>query len=99
MAIYNNSRFAGSYTYQDDNNRDIVFLDPIREAQFKPETDDLLIQFEDGMRLDILAKELYGDEQLEWVILDANPQYLSPFDIKSGDLLYVPLPEKVMNRE
>lgn len=95
MSIYKNSRYEGSYTYSDYDNPETVYLDPVREAKMEPEIDDLQIEFQQGDRLDIIAFKLYGDAKLDWIILDANPQYLSGFDIQSGDIIRCPLPEKV----
>lgn len=95
MTVFQNSRYKGSYIYSDPYNRDIIHLDIIQGYKVLPSKDDLLMEFRDGDRLDILAKQLYGDEVLEWVILQANPQYSTPFDIKAGDIIRVPLPEKV----
>jgi hypothetical protein len=95
MAIYKGSRYKGSYIYSDLYDREKIFLDVIQDYKFLPSKEDLIVEFREGDRLDILAKKFYGDETLEWVILQANPQYDSPFDIASGDFLNIPLPEKV----
>lgn len=39
--------------------------------------------------LDLVAKQVYGDESLWWRILDANP-VVYPFDLKAGDALKLP---------
>lgn len=46
-------------------------------------------------RLDNLAVKYYGNPQLYWVILDANPQYRCELDIKKGDRLIIPSFEEV----
>lgn len=94
MGIYKNSRYEGTFLYQDEDGT--TFIDPIYSPRFKPVKEDYMIEIRDGDRLDILAKELYGDETLEWVFMDANPQYSSPLDIKTGDYLNVPNPERVI---
>jgi nucleoid-associated protein YgaU len=43
-----------------------------------------------GDRLDTLAYKYYGDAQKWWVILDANPRFMTPFDIRPGDTLSIP---------
>lgn len=45
----------------------------------------------EGDSIDLLAKEYYGDEQLWWRILDANP-LMHPWDLRAGDLLTIPAP-------
>lgn len=99
MAVFKDSRFKGSYIFLDDNKREsekITYLSPFRENIVYPEIEDTNIVFEQGMRVDILAKKYYGSEQLEWVIMDANPKYLSPFDIKPGEVLVIPNAERVI---
>ena len=46
--------------------------------------------------LDGLATRFYYEPNLRWVILDANPQYRSEFDIKPGDVLLIPDYEEVV---
>lgn len=95
MAIYKNSRFTNTYVYSDELNRDIVHLGIINEPKFQPSQDDLQIEIIQGDRLDLMAKRFYGDEALDWVILEANPQLSNPFDVRYGDIIRVPMPEKV----
>jgi hypothetical protein len=97
MAVFKGSRFDGSTTYNDSQNR-IVYLDVIRLPKFTADKDDLVIDVQQGQRLDMIAFELYGDSQLEWVLMDANPQYLTPLDVQPGDRINAPLPEKVIKR-
>lgn len=47
--------------------------------------------------LSSLAYQHYGDAQLWWVILEANPSYSSIFDINVGDIIIIPSKEEVMN--
>lgn len=95
MTIYQGSRFDGGKVYYDEES-DISFLDLIREGKYIPQIDDLEIQYTLGMRLDLLAKEYYGDSQLDWIILDANPKYSTSEDIQPGDYICIPLPERVI---
>lgn len=41
-------------------------------------------------RLDNLAVKYFGNPQLYWVILEANPNYRCELDIKVGDKLLIP---------
>ena len=45
--------------------------------------------------MDNLAVKYYGNPELYWVILDANPQYRCELDIKKGDRLIIPSYEEV----
>ena len=40
--------------------------------------------------LEGLAYEYYNSEKLYWVILDANPKYMSELDIQVGDVIIIP---------
>ena len=47
--------------------------------------------------LDGVAYQYYEITDLRWAILDANPQYRTEFDIKAGDLIYIPDFEEVVD--
>jgi len=51
---------------------------------------DTRIISQDGDRLDILAKEFYGDERLWFVIARANDLGKGSMNIPPGKLLYIP---------
>ena len=40
--------------------------------------------------LEGIAYKYYNNEKLYWVILDANPKYMSELDIQVGDVLIIP---------
>jgi phage tail protein X len=44
-----------------------------------------------GDVVDLVARRFYGDEDIWWRILDANP-LVYPLDIKAGDVLQLPTP-------
>lgn len=91
MAIYKNSRYTNVPVY----NRDglTVFKNRVRE-EFTYEESFMHI-FIEGDTLDGLALMYYGDSQLWWVILDANPRYRTPLDIPYGEDLIIPSYEEV----
>lgn len=92
MAIYKGSRYVGSKVAVDEGIKSIGFR---RKGKYGAEPDDRVIRFKRGMRLDSLAKKIYGDPQLEWIILEANPQYYSPYEVSPGDFLVIPDPNRV----
>lgn len=47
-------------------------------------------EWADGDRLDYVAAKVYGNGQLWWKILDANPELVDPLSIKPGEVLRVP---------
>lgn len=46
--------------------------------------------FSAGDTLEGIAYTYYGNESLYWVVLDANPKYMSELDIQVGDILIIP---------
>lgn len=101
MPVKDSSRFKGHYVFQDEDKlnkegEEIMYVTPFRENIVEPEMDDIRVMFEENMRVDLLAYEYYGDVHLDWVIMDANPKYFSPFEIKVGDVIVVPNPERVL---
>lgn len=62
---------------------------------------DLYIVFDrNKMRMDMLAYKYYGDANLGWIILQANPEYGGyEFSIEDGVLLRIPYPkDSAINR-
>lgn len=51
-----------------------------------------LYQWRAGDRIDNVAYATLGDSELWWMLMNANPQYLTPWDIQPGDFIYVPAP-------
>ena len=49
-----------------------------------------------GDTIDGIAYKHYGNSQLWWAIMDANPQYQSELEIKAGDILCIPPFEEVV---
>lgn len=41
-------------------------------------------------RIDNVAFEEYEDSGFWWAIMDANPKYLTPYDIQVGDTIIIP---------
>lgn len=48
-----------------------------------------------GDTIDGIAYKFYGNAELYWAILDANPQIMSELDIEVGDVLMIPNFEEV----
>lgn len=60
-----------------------------------PEVDEQAFFYEfvathDGLRLDNLAHQIYGDAEKWWVLARANPEVFYPDDIQMGSLLRIP---------
>ena len=90
--IYQHSRYSKTPLFNRDGN--IIFRQ--RRRFVFGMSGSQRHRFKESDRLYNLAREYYGDSQLWWVLLDANPQYRTEMDIKSGDVLAVPSYEEVM---
>jgi len=55
-------------------------------------TDKFVIYDYDKTRFDRIAFEIYGDDTYNWVILMANKEYFTEFDISKGSVIRVPYP-------
>ena len=91
MAIYMNSRYTRTPVY----NREGALVFKIRNRPVFTFKDSFMHTVIEGDSLDGLAYRYYGDSHLWWVILEANEQYNSPYDICNGDDLLLPSYEEV----
>lgn len=94
MTVYKGSRLIGLQVLYDDTNECNYLQFP--EDKFSEKLTDYKVQFTQGARVDLLASEYYGDAQLDWVIMQANPQYNTPEEIEIGDFIVIPSPERVL---
>lgn len=92
--IFQGSRYTGSSVIFDIED-DVPYLE-FSPTILEVSEDDLVYQFREGDRLDILAHKFYDNTQLKWAILYANPQYITEFDMKNGDYITIPDKEVVM---
>lgn len=77
-----------------DVDNEHAYLDQV-DTYLKEDKNDIIYRFVAGDRLDLLAERFYGDAQLHWIILYANPQYVNELQISEGALLTIPNPERV----
>jgi len=90
--IYQHSRYSRTPLYNHGGN--LIFR---RRERFNfGSKGSIRHRYMESDRLDNLARQYYGDSQLWWVILDANPKYRAELDIKYGDVLVIPSYEEVM---
>lgn len=96
MTVYYGSRYTYAKTYRDvtDEGLAVTIFDR-RTGYIPPHPADTIHVVSEGDRLDLIAFKYYGDTQLGWVILDANPQYDTELDIKPGDRLRIPSPFRI----
>lgn len=92
--VFEGSRYEGAQVYYDNDNK-ISYIAPISNYM-KSDDSDYVYQVKQGDRLDLLAKRFYGNPQKKWLILFANPQYITELDIKVGDIITIPNPERLI---
>lgn len=80
-------------TETDGNVRYIRRLSSIMYPVFST-GDDTKILSQEGDRLDLLAKEFYGDEKLWYVIAKANNLGKGSFNVPSGRVITIPFYEE-----
>lgn len=72
----------------DDGTLDQLPFVPIAESP----TDKFEEWIEGRSRLDKIAQRYYGNPFFDWLILYANPSYISEFDIPDGTVIRIPFP-------
>lgn len=87
MAVYRGSRYVNTSIYSRNNGAVVFSIRKRAKFNLKNATYYTFIQ---GDTLDGVAYKLYGNAQLGWAILDANPKYQSEIEIQAGDLLVIP---------
>ena len=58
----------------------------------KRDTDKFIIYNSDKMRFDTIAADIYGDDQYNYLIALANPEYPLEFDITNNTVIRIPFP-------
>jgi hypothetical protein len=71
-------------------------LEQLPFIEFPEHPSDKYIQFIEGSkrtRFDILSEKYYANPTLGFLILMANPEYLSEHDIPDGKVIRIPFPK------
>jgi hypothetical protein len=77
--------------YQRFRNNNTVKMLPFLKIPIQ--TTDILIEYKNRTRLDIVSQTYYGVPYYGWLIMEANPQYGGlEFDIPEGSTIRVPFP-------
>lgn len=87
MAVHIGSRYIKSSIFARNGQ---AFIFNIREKQKFNSNIAVYYTVAEGDTIDGIAFKYYGNPNLYWAILDANPQYLSEMDIKVGDVIMIP---------
>lgn len=95
MAVFENSRYLHTQLLT-RTDWTVSTLD-VRERYKFNEDNYQVYEWVEGDTLDGVAYKFYGETALRWAILDANPIYLTEFDIQNGDKINIPDYEEVVN--
>ena len=93
MAVFQNSRYVKTSAYI---RRGETLILNIRKRNHFNDSDCTYYTVIRGDTLDGIAYRVYGNAQLGWAIMDANPVYQSEVEIKAGDVLKIPPFEEVV---
>lgn len=90
MAVFEGSRLKNCRVLEDVEDKFLSF----DSTHLVPDKNDFVYEFKQGDRLDIIASKVYGNAQLKYLILKANPKYNHEFEIQMGDKLIIPNPDR-----
>lgn len=93
MAVYRGSRYVNTSAYV--RRGESLVLDIRNRVHFNDSTCSYYTVVH-GDTIDGIAYNHYGNAQLWWAIMDANPVYQSEIDIKAGDVIKIPPFEEVV---
>ena len=87
MSVFQGSRYVNTSAYV--RRGETLVLDIRSRNQFDAEKSTFYTVVQ-GDTIDGIAYKQYGNAQLWWAIMDANPLYQSEIEIKPGDVLMIP---------
>ena len=87
MAVFHGSRYVKTPAYV---RRGEALVLGIRSRNYFDQDSSTFYTVVQGDTIDGIAYKQYGNAQLWWAIMDANPLYQSEIEIKPGDVLMIP---------
>ena len=93
MAVFKGSRYVKTSAYM--RRGETLVLD-IRERVHFNESECTFYTVIQADTIDGIAYKHYGNAQLGWAIMEANPVFQSEIEIKPGDVLMIPPFERVV---
>lgn len=93
MAVFKDSRYTKTSAYVRDGGTLIL---SIRERNHFDSSKFVYYTVIQGDTLDGISYKHYGNAQLGWAIMDANPQYQTEIEIKPGDVIAIPSFDEVV---
>lgn len=94
MSVFKDSRYTRTSAYVRDGG---VLTLSIRNRNYFDISKSTFYTVVQGDTIDGIAYKQYGNAQLWWAIMDANPQYQSEIDIKPGDVITIPSFDEVVS--
>ena len=93
MAVFQDSRYTNTSAYIRHGSNLIL---GIKERNVFNTNNATYYSVVQGDTIDGIAYSQYGNAQLWWAIMDANPKYQSEIEIKPGDVLTIPSFDEVV---
>lgn len=93
MAVFRDSRYTKTPAYVRQGSTLILDIRIRNHFDLSKATFYTVVQ---GDTIDGIAHKQYGNAQLYWAIMDANPKYQSELEIKPGDVLTIPSYDEVV---
>lgn len=93
MAVFRDSRYTKTPAYVRQGSTLILGVRSRNHFDPNKATFYTVVQ---GDTIDGIAHKQYGNAQLYWAILDANPKYQSELEINPGDVLTIPSYDEVV---
>lgn len=93
MAVFRDSRYTNTSAYVRRGSTLILGIRKRNYFNIEKSTFYTVVQ---GDTIDGIAYKQYGNAQLWWAIMDANPKYQSEIEIKPGDVLTIPSYDEVV---
>lgn len=88
MSIYTGSRYKETKVYTRES-AGVITFNFRKKYVFDPKN-CRPVAITEGMTLDVLAYELYGDPQFDWIIRDVNRTKDFSFGLVPGDIILCP---------
>ena len=92
MAVFQDSRYVKTSAYM----RDSTLILGIRSRNHFDSSKASYYTVVQRDTIDGIAYNQYGNAQLWWAIMDANPKYQSEIEIKPGDVIMIPSYDEVV---
>ena len=85
-------RLISNKTIQKDNKN---YYAPTTYFMVSESEDDIYFRVTRGTRLDVIAKRVYGDESLWWIIASVNNLDLTDYSLSDDKVIRVPNPSRI----